>query len=57
MGPDKIHPHILKEATDKLTTPLTIIFNKSLMENRLPTDWNGAIIAPVHKKRQQEFGK
>ena len=30
-GPDKWHPHFLKELADFICIPLSILFNKSLM--------------------------
>lgn len=54
-GPDNLHPLILKNLADIIAEPLTAIFNKSLSEGKLPTDWKQAIISPRFKggdKRQ-----
>ena len=50
MGPDGIHPHILKSCSSSLSYPLTIIFQKSLSEGRLPLLWKSSTIIPIHKK-------
>ena len=49
-GPDKIHPRVLKETADVISSPLSVIFHKSLSEGRLPTAWNIGNITPIHKK-------
>ena len=49
-GPDGIHPRFLQELKDSLTTPITIIFNKSLQEATVPTDWKSAKVVPIFKK-------
>ena len=36
VGPDKVHPFILKSLVSVLLEPLEIIFNKSLNNGRLP---------------------
>ena len=50
MGPDMIPSFILKEFADILSAPLTIIFNKSLSEGRVPSDWRTAEVTPIFKK-------
>ena len=35
-GPDGLHPRVLREAADILTEPLTVIFNKSVAEGKVP---------------------
>lgn len=50
MGPDQVHPRILTEAKEVLTAPLTALFNKSLNDGKLPTDWKKANIIPIFKK-------
>ena len=49
-GPDKMHPMVLLQTKDVCVTPLTIIFNKSLSEGVIPTDWKMAQITALHKK-------
>lgn len=50
MGPDVIHPRILKELAETLATPLYIMFTKSLEEGKLPSDWKVGHITPIFKK-------
>lgn len=49
-GPDKIQSYFLKSTASSIAAPLTIIFNKSLTEGELPTDWKFALISALHKK-------
>jgi len=37
--PEKIHPRVLKEMADVISSTLNAIFHKSLSEGRLPTAW------------------
>ena len=45
----------LKELSNELSLPLSLIFSKSFSEGELPKDWKGAFIAPLHKKGEKEF--
>ena len=49
-GPDQIHPTVVKELADILSTPLKIIFNKSLEEGVVPHDWRIANVTSIFKK-------
>ena len=40
--PDGIHPLFLHNAVDDVAKPLTLIFNKLLMQGELPHDWKQA---------------
>ena len=50
VGPDRIHPRVLKSCAPALAYPLTAIFRKSLSEGQLPVSWKTSIIIPIHKK-------
>ena len=50
VGPDNIHPMLLRRLANELEKPLTVIFQMSLNEGQLPDDWRNAIISPNHKK-------
>ena len=41
---------MLNEVPESITEPLTIIFNKSMMESILPSEWKRSNITPLHKK-------
>ena len=49
-GPDQLPPRVLKELSDELSIPLTVLFNKSLESGTLPTDWKTADITAIFKK-------
>ena len=49
-GPDGLHAKVLTELADELAGPLTIIFNKSIQEGLLPTEWKTANVTPLFKK-------
>ena len=49
-GPDKLYPRILKELANEIAEPLQIIFNKSLIEGKVPQDWKLANVTPIFKK-------
>ncbi|XP_041483858.1 uncharacterized protein LOC121430607 [Lytechinus variegatus] len=49
-GPDEIPPVILTTLANQLCVPLAYIFNKSLEEGIVPTDWKLAHVIPIFKK-------
>ena len=50
MGPDGIHPLLLKECATTVAKPLALIFNKSYTTGTLPSDWKIAKVVPIFKK-------
>ena len=50
MGPDNVHPRILKEAADALAPALTTLFRKCIEDGQIPTVWREATITPIYKK-------
>ena len=50
MGPDNIHPRVLKELSDCIYFPLYCIMRQSLDEGTLPDIWRVAHVTPIFKK-------
>ena len=53
-GPDGIHPRLLKETAELISSPLAKIFKKSLKEKAVPSDWKIATVIPLHKKGSKD---
>ncbi|PKU46187.1 rna-directed dna polymerase from mobile element jockey-like [Limosa lapponica baueri] len=54
MGLDGLHPRVLKELTDALAKPLSIIYMKSWLTGEVPMDWRVANVTPIYKKGKKE---
>ncbi|KAK4815372.1 LOW QUALITY PROTEIN: hypothetical protein QYF61_001360, partial [Mycteria americana] len=54
MGPDEIHPRVLKELAEVLTKPLSIIYQQSWLTGEVPVDWRLANVTPIYKKDRKE---
>ncbi len=52
-GPDSIPTRLLKEIAVQLSLALTIIFQVSINQGTLPTDWKSAFIVPCFNKVNQ----
>ncbi|PKU43174.1 rna-directed dna polymerase from mobile element jockey-like [Limosa lapponica baueri] len=44
MGPDRMHPQVLRELADVIAGPLSIIFERSWKTGEVPEDWRKANI-------------
>ena len=53
MGPDGIHPRVLKELAEVLTKPLSIIYQQSCLTGQVP-DWRLANVTAIYKKSQNK---
>ncbi|KAK4826305.1 hypothetical protein QYF61_007152 [Mycteria americana] len=54
MGPDGIHPRVLRELAEVLTKPLSIIYQQSWLNGEVPVDWRLANATPIYKKGRKE---
>jgi hypothetical protein len=50
MGPDEIHPRVLKESAEVLYFPLYCILRQSIDQCKLPNIWKQANVSPIFKK-------
>ncbi|XP_063189358.1 uncharacterized protein LOC134514900 isoform X2 [Chroicocephalus ridibundus] len=54
MGPDGMHPRVLRELVEVIAGPLSIIFERSWRTGEVPGDWRKANVTPVFKKGKKE---
>jgi len=54
MGPDGIHPKVLKELVEELAKPLSIIYQQSWLTGEVPDDGRIASMTPIYKKGLKE---
>ena len=53
MGPDGIHPRVLKELAGVLAKPLSI-YQQSWLTGEVLTDWKLASVTPIYKKGRKD---
>ncbi len=53
MGPDGVHPRVLRELSSVLAIPLRIIFQTSMRTGIVPQSWKEANVTPIFKKGER----
>ena len=53
-GPDEIPARILKECALEISPSLCSLFNTTLKAGKVPDEWKGSNITPVHKRDSRE---
>ncbi|CAM4705653.1 unnamed protein product [Lepidochelys kempii] len=54
LGPDALHPRVLKELADVIAEPLAIIFENSWRSGEVQDDWKKANVVPIFKKGKKQ---
>jgi len=54
MGPDGIHPRVLKELVDVLAKPISIIYQQFWLTGEVQVAWKLANVTPIYKKVWKE---
>ncbi|NWW41559.1 LIN1 transcriptase, partial [Panurus biarmicus] len=54
MGPDGLHPRVMRELADELAKLLSIVYQQSWLTGEVPDDWKLANMMHIHKKGRKE---
>jgi len=54
MGPNGMHPLVLRELADVIAEPLSIIFEWSCRRGEMPEDWRKTSVTPIFIKGQKK---
>ena len=55
-GPDMVSARFLREVATQISPALTLLFNASILQSIIPTDWKDALINPIYKKGKNNRG-
>jgi len=55
MGPDGIHPRVMRELVEELDKPLSIINQQPWLTGEDPDDWRIASVTPIYKKARRRI--
>ena len=55
LGPDDIHPLMLKKLAFYIALPLYTVMSKSFTESTVPEDWKVAHVSPIYKKGKKNL--
>ena len=53
MGPDGMHPQVLRELADVIAESLPTIFERSWRRGEMPEDWRKANVTPIFQKARR----
>ena len=51
MGPDGLHPYLLRSCAAELALPLCLIYQKSLRTGAVPEVWGESLVVPIFKAK------
>ncbi|RMB97888.1 hypothetical protein DUI87_25366 [Hirundo rustica rustica] len=54
VGPEGIHPRVMREMADELVKLLSIVYQQPWLAGEVPDDWKLASVTPIHKKGGRE---
>jgi len=55
MGPDRIHPRVLRELAKELAKPLPIIYQQSWLTWEVPDDWRISSVIPSTRRAERRI--
>ena len=56
MGPNGMHPGVLRDLADVIAEPLSVIFERSWRTGEVPEDWRKASVTPIFRKGKGDPG-
>ena len=56
-GVDGIPSRLLKDGSDALASPLSVIFNLTIQQNVIPAEWKERKVTPLHKSDSKDDPK